>query len=141
MTWWGWLLWVAGMATAQALLMRWFRRRFVARSLREGRVQVSVRLLPACAQGSGRWGVYRAQLLGSQIELQRWNVHPSQQGIAVLSLDPSARAVRRRERLRLVQDATEAVMAHTSAGPVEIAGSPVAIGWLRGQLAAAPTPS
>jgi hypothetical protein len=121
----------------QLLLTPWLRRRLTRRWLRDGKVQVSVRLCPAGGQ-PGRWAVVRALRTDSGLELQGWHVHPASPGSPLVSLAPAGRPHGPRERLRLVRDATEVVAGQTSDGPVEIAGSPVALGWLREHVTAAP---
>ena len=135
MSWWAWLGWFAAAVALNAVLVPKVRRRAVARGLLEGRVPVCARALEDEVPGvSRRWHVARAVHRDGRVVLQRASDHETQRGVHLVFVAPAERPLGLGERLRLVPDATHAVVVTTPGGRVEVAGSRTTIGWLREQL-------
>ncbi|MEU2350785.1 hypothetical protein [Modestobacter sp. NPDC049651] len=135
MSWWWWLAWIAAAVALNAVLVPRVRRRVAARGLREGRVPVSLRALDDGVPGLPlRWRTGRAVARADRLVLQRASDSPAQAGLPVTFVAPAERRVGFVEGLRLLPDATHAVVVTTPAGRVELAGSRTAIAWLRGRL-------
>lgn len=134
MTWWQTALWLLALSGLNALLVPRITRWTAARRRRAGTVLVSVRGLDG---PTGRWRIWRARRQDDRLVLSPQSVHGSAGGPVLLSLDPDGRAVPWRERLRVLTGATQAVAGESTGGPVEIAGSPADLCWLRAQLRSA----
>ena len=76
----------------------------------------------------------RAVHRDGRVVLQRQTDHVTERGVDVVFVASAERRLGLGERLRLVPDATHAVVVTTPSGRVELAGSRTAIAWLRDQL-------
>ena len=135
MTWWGWVLWIAGFAAMNAVVQPWVQRVLVRRHLRARWAVVSAQAASSELQPDPpQWRLCRATREDDRTLLRSSTEHRAVAGVVLLSLTGPAHELPSRGRLRVVVGARRAMPVQTSAGLLDIAARDDVLAWLQHQL-------